>query len=335
MNISIFASIGCQNLWDELILKNEIKEIEKIYKNKKINFRVFTYEKKDTFFQKENIKYLEYFPIEIKKIKNIKKNIYNFFSFFQTVLWSDLIIIWWWWVIFDNEIKWVKNPLRLWSIRRKVFNLFSKRVMFYWIWIDIKNKNNLWLLKNIFKNSFKIYVRDTYSKNLLKQINIKSKLILDPVFYDNINNKKQINNNYLIKSIDSKTFKIDLIKTIDFKWKRVWLALRKGFMWKWEKKKIKDLINFLLKKQANIILMPHSFHKTNINSNDYLFLKQFIKKDIKITTNLKETYQIYKNKYIDICFSQRLHSIILSQVYKIDFIWLSYSKKTKEILKKL
>jgi polysaccharide pyruvyl transferase WcaK-like protein len=31
----------------------------------------------------------------------------------------------------------------------------------------------------------------------------------------------------------------------------------------------------------------------------------------------------------------RLHSIILSEVYNINFIWISYSIKTQEILKKL
>jgi polysaccharide pyruvyl transferase WcaK-like protein len=28
----------------------------------------------------------------------------------------------------------------------------------------------------------------------------------------------------------------------------------------------------------------------------------------------------------------RLHSMILSQVYKIPFVWISYSKKTDEVL---
>ncbi len=335
MNISIFASIGCQNLWDELILKNEILQIENIYKDKKINFRVFTYDIKNIFFQKENIKYLEYFPINIKNIKNIKKNILNIFSFVQTVFWSDLIVVWWGWIIFDNEIKWVTNPLKLWLFRKKVFNLFHKNIMYYGIWIDIKDKNNLKLLKKIFNNAFKIYVRDNYSNKLLKQINIKSNIILDPVFYDNINNKNQVNNNYLIKSIISKDFSVDLIKTIDFKEKRVWLALRKWFMWIDEIKKIKDLIIFLLQKKAKVILLPHSFHKNNQDSNDYVFLKQFIWKGVGITKDLEETYNIYKNKQIDICFAERLHSIILSQIYKIDFIAISYNSKTTETIKKL
>ena len=41
------------------------------------------------------------------------------------------------------------------------------------------------------------------------------------------------------------------------------------------------------------------------------------------------------NKKIDFALAMRLHSIILSQVYNIPFIWFSYSKKTAEILNEL
>jgi hypothetical protein len=46
----------------------------------------------------------------------------------------------------------------------------------------------------------------------------------------------------------------------------------------------------------------------------------FLKEKIFITKNLEESYEIYKNKKIDINFSMRLHSIILSEVYNINFI---------------
>ena len=47
---------------------------------------------------------------------------------------------------------------------------------------------------------------------------------------------------------------------------------------------------------------------------------------------MQEVYDVYKNKEIDICFSMRLHSIILSHVYEIPFVWISYTKKTDEVL---
>jgi polysaccharide pyruvyl transferase WcaK-like protein len=36
---------------------------------------------------------------------------------------------------------------------------------------------------------------------------------------------------------------------------------------------------------------------------------------------------------MDLVLAMRLHSIILSQVYNIPFIWISYSTKTDEVLK--
>ena len=68
--ISIFWAIWCQNLWDELILKNEIKILkEEFWENTK--FFVFTYDKKDIFFDDKNIVYKEYFPIGLKKIRSL------------------------------------------------------------------------------------------------------------------------------------------------------------------------------------------------------------------------------------------------------------------------
>jgi len=38
--------------------------------------------------------------------------------------------------------------------------------------------------------------------------------------------------------------------------------------------KIIELIKYFLKKDAEIILIPHSFHKTDKKANDYLFLNK-------------------------------------------------------------
>jgi polysaccharide pyruvyl transferase WcaK-like protein len=78
-------------------------------------------------------------------------------------------------------------------------------------------------------------------------------------------------------------------------------------------------------------------------SNDYIFLKQFLRKEtlekypkkISISKSMEETYNYYKEKKIDICLAQRLHSIILSDVYEIPFIGISYGRKTDEVLQSL
>ena len=335
MIISIFASIWAQNLWDELILKNQIKILEKKYW-KNTEFLVFSYDYKNPFFIKKNIKYLPYFPDWIKKIKNILINIFNFFNFLKIIIKSDLIIIGWWGLFFDNEIWEWKNSLYLWNFRLKILKFLRKKIEFFRIWINIKQENNLKLIKNIFSwNNIKISVRDNYSFSLLKDLWIKSKIKKDPVFYDNWINKQK--KSFLIKKIKSKNFNLNNLKDIDFKWKKIALALRSWYFWKNEEKKINLLIDFLLEKKWKIILLPHSFSKGDILLNDYIFLKKFLRinKNIRIIHSIKDVYSKYIYKEFDICFAMRLHSIILSQVYKIKFIWFSYSIKTLEILKNI
>ena len=124
--ISIFWAIWCQNLWDELILKNEIKILkEEFWENTK--FFVFTYDKKDIFFDDKNIVYKEYFPIGLKKIWNIFKNLINYFSFLKIVKKSDFIVVWWWGIIFDKENQSTKSPLDLRVFRTKIFRKYKKK----------------------------------------------------------------------------------------------------------------------------------------------------------------------------------------------------------------
>jgi len=338
MKIAIFASIWAQNLWDELILKNEIKLLENEY-GKNTQFFVFSYDYKNPFFIQDNIKYIEYFPIWIKNPKNILRNIYNFFVFLITIIKSDLIIIWWGWIIYDNEKQINKNPLRQWNFRTNIFRFFRKKINFFAIWLNIKNEKSLEQVKNIFYKSNKITVRDNYSFELLKKLNIESQIVKDPVFQDNWEYTQD--KSYLIEQIKSYDFSINYLENIAFSWKKVWIALRKWYLSdkngtlaeKMEEGKINEIINYILKNKWEIILLPHSFHNTDIQANDFELLNKFIwKKWVSITKTLEESYLNYKNSKIDLCLSMRLHSMILSQVYKIPFIWISYSKKTDELL---
>jgi hypothetical protein len=50
-------------LGDELILKNEIELLREKYNSNSINFKVFTYDLVDIFFEDSFVEYAEYFPI--------------------------------------------------------------------------------------------------------------------------------------------------------------------------------------------------------------------------------------------------------------------------------
>jgi polysaccharide pyruvyl transferase WcaK-like protein len=352
MIISIFASIWAQNLWDELILKNEIKILEDEYW-KDTQFIVFSYDYKNPFFKKSNITYREYFPVWIKNISNFLKNIYNFFSFLNVVIKSDLIVIGWWGIIYDSEIQSTKDPLDQWIFRVNIFKFFMKKISFFAIWINIKDKFNLHKVKKIFLDASNITVRDKYSFNLLHELWIASTIVKDPVFSDNLPHpltpslvrRGNSPKNYMIKKVKSTEFNFKDLEDIDLEWKKIAIAFRKWYLSdkveklgdKFEEWKINELINYILKKWWEVILLPHSFHKTDSIANDYVFLSKFLRlnEKIRIISSIEDVYSKYIYKEMDLCLAMRLHSIILSQVYEIPFIWVSYSTKTDEVLENI
>jgi len=60
-----------------------------------------------------------------------------------------------------------------------------------------------------------------------------------------------------------------------------------------------------------------------------------MKEGREIKKSMQEVYEAYTKRGVDINIAMRLHSIILSEVYEIPYIALSYSQKTEEQLKKL
>jgi len=351
MNISIFASIGAQNLWDELILKNEIELLKQEFTSffpsdegkmperqmgwwNDIYFRVASYDPKNPVFQIENTQYFEYFPLWIRNPRNILRNIKNFLKFLRVIFWSDRVVIGWWGIIYDSELQSVKNPLDQWVFRTRIVRFFRKRIYFYALWIDIKNPENIKKLEKIFKNAWKITVRDIKSWEQLKTIWIQSEIVDDPVMREN-NQKWNI-----LWTHSSKKFNLRDFEWYDFSWKKVWLALRKWYIWSsWrdqiERLLIAELCSYIEQAWWRVIFLPHSFHPTDLQANDYEFMSQFLTRDREIYANISEVYTAYNHNMLNLVISMRLHSIILSYVYGIDQIALSYSQKTDEVIKKL
>lgn len=327
MNITILMSVWCQNIWDELILKNEILFLRRKYWEN-TTFSVFTYDLDDIFFQENYVKYFEYFPIWIRNPRNIFRNIKNFLNFLNVILNSDKVVIGWWWIFFDNE-KWnYSNPLKQWFFRSFVANVFKKEIIIYWVSIDVKSEKSINIVKSIFSKANEIFVRDENSKKFLDEIWINSEIILDPVFSDNWEKWiENFNKNFLLKKINASDFSFEDLSDINFEWKNVWIAFRCHYL-NDEKNNILKTIDYILSKWWKILLLPHSFHKIDKVANDYEFLKEFVKNWVEISKNMQETYSAYNDKKIDFCLSMRLHSMILSQVYAIPFIAIKYAKKS-------
>lgn len=341
MNISIFASVWCQNLGDELILKNEIDLLSRELGTGTqdevpvpLKFKIASYDSKKPFFQSKNIEYFEYFPYGIKKPKNIFRNVRNFFGFLHVILWSDIVIIGWGGIIYDSEKQSVKNPLDQWIFRTRVARLFRKKVYFYALWIDVKQKENIEKLTKIFTKAWKITVRDQKSYELLQRIWVGAEIVDDPVLQDSDQKGK------ILWSFSSKNFTIKNLEEIDIQGKKVGLALRSGYLWKSWNPKIENLLvhelcEYIEREGWKVVFLPHSFHAGDVLANDEIFLEQFLTLDRDIHRSMGEVYTVYNHNLVDIVISMRLHSMILAYVYGINQIALSYSQKTDEFLKKI
>ena len=324
MKISIFASIWSQNLWDELILKNEIKFFEEQYDDPK--FRVFSYDAENPFFTGDNIQYKNYFPIAIRNPKNIYKNIASFFSLITSAFWSDVIVIGWGGLFYDWESN--NTALKQWKARAEFFYSLRKKVIFYGVSIDIRNELNYPYISAIFSKADEIHVRDRYSQKLLKSLWIESVLMTDPVFSDNGERSNEIKN--CIKSVDSHHLYLSDFIDIEWEWKKVGVALRNLWTKKYEQN-IKEILNYIVSQWGELVYLPHSFHESDRDANDSEFLKWLWIKWY-ISESMKETYSFYVQQKIDICLAQRFHAMILSEVYDIPFVGMSYSQKTKSLL---
>lgn len=323
--IAIFGAFWCQNLGDELILKNEIKLIKN--EEKDVFFHVFSYDLNDIFFKKSYISYSKYFPIWLKNPKNLFQNFVAYFKMIKVFIESDEVIFWGWWIIYDNEVNIGSNPLNIRFFRAKIAKLLWCKLKSYAIWINIKNEKNYSKLKEIFSLFDEITVRDIASQKHLERLWIKSKIIKDPVFSEN-NWKWKV-----LQKLESKSFKAKDVEYEKLKDKVVWISVREWFA---DRVEIEEMIKTLSQNVKKVIIVPFSFHKTSEKENDYLFLKKIAKKYwIEIKKNISESYKVCKDKEIDVMIWMRLHSIILSYIYGIDLITISYSSKTEEIIKTL
>ena len=326
MRISIFASIWSQNLWDELILKNEIKHFEDKYEDAR--FRVFSYDAENPFYTQDNIEYKNYFPIGIRNPRNILKNIGSIFHLIKSAFWSDIIVVGWGGLFYDWESN--NSALTQWRARVNFFHSLRRKIVFYWVSIDVRDEKNYEYISDIFSKAAEIYVRDEYSHRLLQSLGIKSEVIVDPVFYDRGEKPKKTS---CIKSIDSHDFSLSDFDDIDWEWKKIGIALRN--IWtSGYRENIASLLEMIVERGWELIYLPHSFHESDNQANDQHFLSSFPNKWY-ISESMKETYSFYVQGKIDICLAQRFHAMVLSDVYEIPFIGMSYSQKTKSLLEKL
>jgi len=108
------------------------------------------------------------------------------------------------------------------------------------------------------------------------------------------------------------------------------IALRSGFL---SDSLVEGIIRELLKNNYHIILLPHSLHPDDEKAHDGYYLQKFLLPGVTITQTIEQTLAAYD--MCDCIIGMRLHSIILATVKNIPLIAISYSAKTRAILREM
>ena len=122
------TATGAYNLWDEIILKEELTFLQGHYGDL-ASFTIFTYDQKSALFFDPSVKFVSYFPNNFfgKPFANIGYLIKNLWLIYR----ADILIIWGGGLIFDNEPDVSFNSLmRQWYLRTKVARIWGTAIVY-------------------------------------------------------------------------------------------------------------------------------------------------------------------------------------------------------------
>jgi polysaccharide pyruvyl transferase WcaK-like protein len=305
--IIIMTASGDYNLWDELILQEEVRFLQKHYGN--VDITAFTYDKKSVIINDPSVHLIHYFPTSF-----FRKPLANIGYFFQNI-WriakADILVIGWGGIIFDNEpgVSFSKL-LTQWVYRVKVARIAWTTLLFWGIGLEVDRIQNKMQLKRLFTYGDFILVRDPRSKWLLDALEIPAIEVEDIVYL----------------------YEPPSVPKIDLPRKRIGISIRGWFL---EQKKtvIPEIYDFLISEWFDPIFLIHT-SSGDIDQNDTLYIKEVMTgRTYNTTHTIDQTLKIYPTLYAVI--GMRFHSGILACVHEIPYIPISYGHKTAELVKDL
>lgn len=305
--ILLMTATGAYNLWDELILREEVNFLRSHYGN--VEITIFTYDKKSSLIEGEDLHYVKYFPSGF--FQNPIANIWYFFHNIITIWRADVLIIGGGGIIFDNEPG-VSFGTLLWQwyFRIKTARIAGTTLLFWGISLEVNQIQNKMKLKQLFTPGDFILVRDEKSKWLLEALEIPSVQVQDVVFL--YEPKKP--------TLPPPEKKL------------VGISVRGGFLGENEKY-IPQIYDFLEEAGYQPIFLVFTT-AGETEQNDSLFIKKVMTgKTYRTTKTIHQTLDIFPNLYTVVWM--RFHAGILSCVHEIPYIPLSYGSKTDEFVRAL
>ena len=297
------TATGSYNLWDEIILREELKFLHGHY-GEMVDFTVFTHDKKSALFQDESVTWAMYFPHAFWRhpIANIWYLIANIWRISR----ADILLIGWGGLLFDNEegVSF-SRLLSQWYFRTKIARMMGTTIVYLGISLEIKQVKHKMMLRKLFQKWDFIIVRDDKSAGLLEALEIPCSQIPDIAFL----------------TVPEKSEKLPDKK-------RVGISVRGGFFWDNEEE-IPKIYDYLIERGYDPVFLVHSTEGYE-SQNDALYMKRLMLGRTYNTTNtIEQTLKLYPTLYAVV--GMRLHAGILACVHSLPLIMISYGPKTDEI----
>jgi len=293
-NITILWWFGFWNIWDDIILFNEIKLIKEKFPNSIIT--VFSWN--PSFIKsKFSVNSLYLPPIMWYRFYKFLNIIY-LIKIFKVIKNTDLFILWGGWFFSDRQFFAISWWLRYCLLAK----YFWAKVIWFWMWIGPIFYNRNKKVINMYSKIFEyISVRDKKSFNILKWCWFDEKKIIkviDPAFFTNF--KKENKDNtiwFIVKS--NENFIINQIKDI------------------------------LIKTNYNIKFIITDSLDLNLNIK---IINQIWSNRCKLISHKNIDLIIKEIWKCDFIVSQRLHGSIISFTQKVPFLNMYYHHKWKEMI---
>lgn len=305
MKIVLFTATGAENLGDELITLCEIQRFLLMDKNTQITLFSHDINRTKRFLLSQNlpleqVTIQEYFPNGFRT--HPIRNIWLFWQTLVSIKKANHVYIGGGGLLYSKNEEW-KSPLFLWSLRARIARFFWKPLTYISLGVTATIDELRTYASALFLWA-EITVRDQEGQSLLHELGYQSRVQRDPVFdfvpYEKTHTSQQ---------------------------KAIGLALRAGFL---DDSVVSDIVRWLLQKNYDVLLLPHSLHPTDESAHDGYYLQQFLFPGVRIAQSIEQTLESYAS--CDVIIGMRLHSIILSLVYDIPLVAVSYGKKTQSIL---
>lgn len=302
--VLIMTATWSHNLWDEIILREELKFLHGHY-GEMVDFTVFTHDKKSALFQDDSVKWVTYFPHGL--FSNPFANLWYLVKNIWCISRADILIIGWGGLVFDNEdgVSFT-NLLSQWFFRTKIARLAGTTIVYLGISLEVKQVKNKMMLRKLFQKWDFIIVRDDKSAGLLEALEIPCSQIPDIAFL--VTPEK-------VEKLPEK--------------KRVGISIRWGFFGDNEDE-IPKIYDYLMEKWYDPVFLVHTTEWYEAQ-NDSLYIKRIMTWRTYNTTNtIDQTLKLYPTLYAVV--AMRLHAGILSCVHGLPFIMISYGPKTEEFI---